>query len=94
MRGVLTWRYRRRAVSDAVLLPPLAVNTVACTLFLLAGGWTLGSAIDAVVVADGARSGQWFSAAPVALAAAVGFGWRGRQDLRRPERTAPPPPAS
>jgi hypothetical protein len=66
------------------MLPALVVDTAAFVLFLLAGLWTLGAGIDAVVVAAGAGSGQWFSAAPVALAAALGFGWRMLHDLATP----------
>jgi hypothetical protein len=46
----------RRAVSDGVLLPPLAVNTVACTLFLLAVGWTL---VPAPVSGSAPRRWRW-----------------------------------
>jgi hypothetical protein len=58
------------------LLSPIVSNTVATTLFAIAGCWTLGLGLDAVVVSAGHGSGQWLSAAPVALAAATVFGWR------------------
>jgi hypothetical protein len=92
MLTVLAWGWRRRdpATRTRALLPGLTLDTAAFILFLLAGVWTLGSGIDAVVVAGGDGSGQWFSAAPVALAAAIGFGWRMLHDLRSPSQQDPP----
>lgn len=85
--AMLAWvRRHGRAKGVVTILPPLAVDTIAFTAFLLSGLWTLGLGIDAAVVAGGAGSGQWFSAAPVALAAAVVFGWRLLIDLRNPQR--------
>ncbi len=78
----VVWRRRDAATRATAMLPALALDTAAFLLFLLAGVWTLGSGIDAVVVARGDGSGQWFSAAPVALTAAGVFGWRMLRDLR------------
>jgi hypothetical protein len=39
--------------------------------------------VDAVAIQSGRGSGQWFSAAPVALAGAVYFGLRLVRELRR-----------
>jgi hypothetical protein len=85
-------RRRGPAWRRVVLLPALTVDTAAFILFLLTGVWTLGTGIDAVLVAGGDGSGQWFSAAPVALGAAAWFGWRMVRDLRGPARQAPSSP--
>lgn len=58
------------------LLPEAVMDTIALTCFGVAGVWTLGMGVDSVVVAAGDGSGQWFTAAPVALVAAAAFGFR------------------
>ncbi len=90
---VLAWLRSRRGptLRSMALLPALTVDTAAFILFLLAGAWTLGAGIDAVLIAGGDGSGQWFSAAPVALGAAAWFGWRMLEDLRGPAQQGPPP---
>ena len=65
------------------MLPPLVSDTIATTAFATAGIWTLGTGIDTLAVGPGTGYGQWFSAAPVALAAAMFFGIRLVRDLRR-----------
>jgi hypothetical protein len=65
------------------MLPPLVSDTIATTAFATAGVWTLGTGIDTLAVGPGTGYGQWFSAAPVALAAATFFGIRLVRDLRR-----------
>ncbi|HEY8729291.1 MAG TPA: hypothetical protein VIL94_06885 [Acidothermaceae bacterium] len=64
------------------MLPPLVSDTIATTAFATAGIWTLGTGIDTLAVGPGTGYGQWFSAAPVALAAAMFFGIRLVRDLR------------
>jgi hypothetical protein len=66
------------------LLPPEVSDTVAAVSFGLAGAWTLGLGINALVIASGHGSGQWFSAAAVALLVAAYFAVRLLRDLRRP----------
>lgn len=56
------------------LLPPTISDTVAASLFGVAGLWTLGMAIDAGVLHQG--WGQWLSAAVVSLPAGVFYGLR------------------
>ena len=64
------------------MLPPLVSDTIATTAFAAAGIWTLGTGIDTLAVGPGTGYGQWLSAAPVALAAAMFFGLRLVRDLR------------
>lgn len=73
------WLRRRGGWNE---LPPAVSDTVALTLFAAAGVWTLAMGIDAFSVSAGNGSGQWLSAAPVALVAAAVFGWRVLTDLR------------
>jgi hypothetical protein len=77
-------RLRRRAAgSDRwPLLPAAVTNTIALTAFGAAGVWTLGLGVDAIAVSSGHGSGQWLSAAPVALLAAAVFGLRLLGNLR------------
>jgi hypothetical protein len=75
-------RRRSRTVRSWSLLPPAISDTIAATLFCLAGVWTLGLGIDAIAVSSGDGSGQWLSAAVVALVAAGIFGVRLIRDLR------------
>jgi hypothetical protein len=62
-------------------LPATVVDTVATTIFGLSGAWLAGLGLDTWVVSAGHGSGQWLSAAPVALAAAAVFGTRLLRDL-------------
>ncbi|MDX6367184.1 MAG: hypothetical protein QOK30_2260 [Nocardioidaceae bacterium] len=77
-------RLRRRAFgSDRwPVLPATVTNTIALTAFGAAGVWTLGLGVDAIAVSSGHGSGQWLSAAPVALLAAAVFGLRLLGNLR------------
>ena len=63
-------------------LPPLVTDTIAVTCFGVAGLWTFLMGLDLAATASGRGSGQWFAAAPVALAAAVVFGIRLVRDIR------------
>lgn len=58
------------------------VNTIATTIFGVSGVWLAGLGTDAWVVSSGHGSGQWLSAAPVALVAAAVYGARLLRDLR------------
>jgi MYXO-CTERM domain-containing protein len=62
-------------------LPATVVDTIATTIFALSGAWLAGLGVDARVVSAGHGSGQWLSAAPVALVAAAVFGTRLLRDL-------------
>jgi hypothetical protein len=75
-------RRRSSRVRGWALLPPAISDTIAATLFCVGGVWTLGLGIDAIAVSSGDGSGQWLSAAVVALIAAGGFGIRLIRDLR------------
>jgi hypothetical protein len=77
-------RRRSNTGTGMRLLPSPVANTIALTLFGLAGIWTLGMGLDAVAVSAGDGSGQWLSAAPVALLAAGYYGARLLRDLREP----------
>jgi hypothetical protein len=71
------WQHRQQWIT----LPSAISNTIAVTLFGAAGIWTLAMGIDAVATASGHGSGQWLSAAPVALAAAAVFAIRLLRDV-------------
>jgi hypothetical protein len=75
---------RRRAAGSGrwPVLPATVTNTIALTAFGAAGLWTLGLGLDAITVSSGHGSGQWLSAAPVALVAAAVFGLRLLGNLR------------
>jgi hypothetical protein len=73
---------RRSPGPRASSLPAAVVDTVALTLFAIAGIWLLGLGVDAIVVASGHGAGQWLGAAPVALASAGFFGFRLLLQLR------------
>ena len=77
-------RRRTHPSRRIALLPSPVANTVAPTVFGLAGAWSLGMGLDAIVVAVGDGSGQLLSAAPVALVAAACFGTRLIRELREP----------
>jgi len=72
-----------------VMLPAMAGDTIAVTFFAIGGLWALLLGVDAVVVNSGNGSGQWFSAAPVALAALAVFSVRLIHDLRVPGAEPP-----
>jgi hypothetical protein len=75
-------RRRSTRVHGWELLPPAVSDAIAATLFCVGGVWTLGLGIDAIAVTSGDGSGQWLSAAVVALVAAGVFGIRLIRDLR------------
>lgn len=62
-------------------LPSTVVDTIATTLFGAAGAALVVLGLGAVAVSSGRGAGLWFSAAPVAIAAAVIFGARLARDL-------------
>lgn len=62
-------------------LPDAVVDTIGATVFGIAGVWLTGLGIDAVIVGGARGAGFWLSAAPVALAAGVIFGYRFVHDL-------------
>ena len=70
------------------MLPPLVSDTIATIAFAVGAIWTLGTGIDTLAIGPGTGYGQWFSAAPVAVAAAILFGIRLVRDLQGP-RAAP-----
>jgi hypothetical protein len=63
-------------------LPSTVADTIAATLFGAAGAAFVVLGLDAVFVSSSQGAGLWFSAAPVAVAAAVIFGARLVKDLR------------
>ena len=78
------WLRRRWSKDNRwVVLPSMVVNTIAMTVFGLSGIWLLGLGIDAIIVSSGHGAGQWLSAGPIAMAAAIVFGLRLLADLRR-----------
>lgn len=90
--GAFAWlRRRSRDSSRWTTLPPTVGNTFAVTGFAVAGVWTLGMGIDLIVVDSGNGSGQWLSAAPVALTAAAVFGCRLVRNLRSDVVLTPTP---
>jgi hypothetical protein len=75
-------RRRSSRVHGWALLPPAVSDAIAATLFCVGGLWTLGLGINAIAATSGDGSGQWLSAAVVALIAAAVFGVRLIRDLR------------
>lgn len=75
---------RRRGVRHGwwAVLPTTVTNTIALTLFGAAGLGTLGLGVNAIAVSSGHGSGEWLSAAPIALVAAAVFGLRLLGNLR------------
>jgi len=63
-------------------LAPIVTESIATTLFVVAGVATLALGIDALISSPGSGAGQWLSATPVALTAAAIFGWRLARRLR------------
>lgn len=85
--GLLILRFaRKRWIPNGrwAYLPPAVRDTIAVTLFAIGGVWTLGMGIDAIIVSSGNGSGQWLSAAPVALLAAAVFAVRLIRDIEPP----------
>ena len=62
-------------------LPAIVVDTIATTVLAVSGVWLAGYGIDALIVSSGHGAGQWLSAAPVALTAALVFGLRLVRDI-------------
>lgn len=81
---VRRWFLSRAAGRTPRLLPSQVSDTVALTLFLAAGVATSALGIEAIANTSGRGSGQWLSAAPVALAAAAVYGVRLTRALRGP----------
>jgi hypothetical protein len=77
------WLARRRLLAGYRWdqLPATVVDTIATVLFGLSATWMGGLGIDALAVSSGHGSGQWLSAALVALGAAGVFGTRLLRDL-------------
>ncbi len=63
-------------------LPATVVDTIAVTLFGLAGAWMAGLGIDWLAQGHNG-AGQWLGAAPVALALGGYYGYRLLRDLRQ-----------
>jgi hypothetical protein len=78
----MTARRRSTKMRSWSLLPPAISDTIAATVFCIGGGWTLALGVDAIAGSAGDGSGQWLSAAVVALVAAGIFGVRLIRDLR------------
>lgn len=89
--GLLMFRFARNRWAPNgrwAVLPPAVGDTIAVTLFAIGGVWTLGMGIDAIVVGSGDGSGQWLSAAPVALLAAAVFAVRLIRDIEAAHQPA------
>lgn len=72
------WTSRQRFET----LPAPVVDTIAVTLFGLAGAWMLGLGVDWLAVGHNG-AGQWLGAAPVALALGGYYGFRLLRDLQQ-----------
>jgi hypothetical protein len=81
--AVVTWSVRHRRYRYGAPLLPMVSDTVALTAFGAAGIWTLGMGVDAIVQNSADGSGQWLSAAPIALAAATFYAVRLPGGVRR-----------
>jgi hypothetical protein len=68
---LIAYRCAKRRWTGAAGLMPMVTDTVAALAFAVAGLWTAGQGVDAVIVSGGDGAGQWLSAAPIALAAAA-----------------------
>jgi hypothetical protein len=82
---VIAFVVLRRQRHSVPVLPRLVSDTIAAGAFTVAGVWLLAAGVDAIVVSQGFGSGQWLSAAPVALVAGGVFGLRLVHDLRQPD---------
>lgn len=82
LAAYLLLRHRLGRRDKWAALPPTVSDTIAMTVFGVAGCWTLALGLEAAVRSSGHGSGQWLSAAPVALAAAAVFAWRLVRRLR------------
>ena len=78
------WIVRHRRHRYGPTLLPIVSDTIAVTAFGAAGVWTLGMGIDAIVQSSAAGSGQWLSAAPIALLAATVYAVRLARRVRQP----------
>lgn len=68
---LIAYRSGRRRWPGNSGLTPIVTDTAATLAFAVAGLWTTGLGVDAVIVSGGQGAGQWLSAAPIALAAAA-----------------------
>jgi len=68
---LLAYRSGRRRWPGNPGLTPIVTDTAATLAFAAGGLWTAGLGVDAVIVSGGQGAGQWLSATPIALAAAV-----------------------
>lgn len=82
LMAVRVLRRHGSSPSRGATLPPVVSDTIAVTAFGATGCWTLGLGLDAIVGASAHGSGQWLSAATVALTAAAVFAGRLVRDLR------------
>ncbi len=75
-------RHRLFPLRQWAPLPATVVDTIATTIFAVSGVWLAALGIDSLVVSSAQGSGQWLSAAVVALGAASVFGVHLLRDLR------------
>jgi hypothetical protein len=66
---LIAYRSCKRRWTGNSGLTPIVTDTAATLAFAVAGLWTAGLGVDAMIVSGGQGAGQWLSAAPIALAA-------------------------
>lgn len=84
------WVRRWRGFGD---LPGNVLDTIATTGFVASGLLLSGLGVDWLILGKNG-AGQWLSAAPVALALGIYFGWRLQSALRQPVASRLPLPAA
>src|SRR6185437_3256408 len=68
---LIAYRFSKRGRTGNSGLTPIVTDTAAALAFAVAGLWTAGLGVDAMIGSGGQGAGQWLSAAPIALAAAA-----------------------
>jgi hypothetical protein len=79
---LIAYRFCKRRWTGNSGLKPIVMDTVATLAFAVAGLWTAGLGVDAMIVSGGQGAGQWLSAAPIALAATAVYGTRLARRIR------------
>ena len=80
---LIAYRSCKRRRPGNAGLTPMVTDTAAALAFAVAGLWTAGLGVDAMIVSGGQGAGQWLSAAPVALAATAVYCTRLAKRIRQ-----------
>jgi hypothetical protein len=80
---LIAYRSCKRRWPGNAGLTPMVTDTAAALAFAVAGLWTAGLGVDAMIVSGGQGAGQWLSAAPIALAATAVYCTRLTKRIRQ-----------